>query len=460
MNDFADFFSPILVKELRQGMRTKVFIGIFLVIQVFMIISVLVSLENGSDRTAVDGMFWTFIGAATLFAMPMRGLPALNSEIKGNTLELMMLTQLSAWRITAGKWMALFLQTLLVVCAVLPYVVVRYFLGGVNLVEELSLLGWMVLASALLSAVTVGLSPFMQTVIGRIGLGIGMLVLMQVVPSCIFASRMGGMGSSSVGLSASNWLLIAVLMGPLVILQFFEVGVGKIAPSAENHSSRKRLIVLALVGLAALLGHFFHQYGPLLALASILSAPVVLGACMEDTSKIPSLYRPFVRRNALGKLAGRLLYPGWATGLLFALVLGCFFFACALPSWKPDNEALCVLTTVAEALLAPLALVRFLFRKAKSIIPYYFGLQVLLLVLAILISASSSRSYSGSNLPVILKMLPTAGFFLNLWDHQPKDPVFPFSLAITIASIVLLLVISVREWRLIAQMEQEAAKLD
>ena len=151
MNDFADWFSPIIVKELRQGMRARAFLGIFLAIQFFMIVCVLISLGDGSHDAAA-GFFWTFIGGAILFAMPLRGLATLNGEMKGNTMELMLLTQLSAWRITAGKWLALVLQTLLLVCAVLPYVVLRYFLGGVNLVDDLAMLGFMLIGSALATA--------------------------------------------------------------------------------------------------------------------------------------------------------------------------------------------------------------------------------------------------------------------------------------------------------------------
>ena len=78
MNDFADWFSPILVKELRQGMRSRAFMGIFLAIQVFMIVCVLVSLGNDSDnRNSVTTLFWTVICVAVLVAMhPYRPLTA------------------------------------------------------------------------------------------------------------------------------------------------------------------------------------------------------------------------------------------------------------------------------------------------------------------------------------------------------------------------------------------------
>jgi len=47
-----------------------------------------------------------------LFLMPLHGFSALHAEIKSATLELVFLTHFSAWRIAAGKWTALMVQTL------------------------------------------------------------------------------------------------------------------------------------------------------------------------------------------------------------------------------------------------------------------------------------------------------------------------------------------------------------
>ena len=37
--DFSDWLSPILVKELRQGLKSRVFVGSFIVMQVVMIMA-------------------------------------------------------------------------------------------------------------------------------------------------------------------------------------------------------------------------------------------------------------------------------------------------------------------------------------------------------------------------------------------------------------------------------------
>ena len=85
--------------------------------------------KDGGDMGFADGMFWFLLGSLLLFFMPLRSLGALYSEIKGNTLELVFLTRMSSWDIAFGKWLAHLAQIGLLVAAILPYLVVRHYLG-------------------------------------------------------------------------------------------------------------------------------------------------------------------------------------------------------------------------------------------------------------------------------------------------------------------------------------------
>ena len=161
--DFADWLSPMLVKELRQGVRTRVFVFLFILLQVFMLLDLSLSLlvaATGSDASEGTVFFWIMVAVPVLLILPLSGLNAIGGEIRGNTLELIFLTRLTAFRIVLGKWFALFAQALLLVCAVLPYLVLRYFMGGVNLASELLLLGTMLVGSALLTALATAFSAF------------------------------------------------------------------------------------------------------------------------------------------------------------------------------------------------------------------------------------------------------------------------------------------------------------
>ncbi|MEI8234508.1 MAG: hypothetical protein WCH57_07445 [Verrucomicrobiota bacterium] len=451
MNDFADWFSPIIVKELRQGMRSRAFLLIFLAIQFFMIVCVIGSLGDGSHEAAA-GFFWTFIGAAILFAMPLRGLAALNGEMKGNTLELMLLTQLSAWRITAGKWLALVLQTLLLVCAVLPYVVLRYFLGGVNLVDDLVLLGLLLIGSALATALAIGFSGFMQSLVGRIGIGVLFFAGFYLVPLLLFnISRRGGTSPS-----VSSWLAAAAVLGPLLVLELFELGVGKIAPSAENHCTRKRLIAASLLAASILLGRALHEPAFLLILGGIAAAPICLGALVEETPFVPSLYLPFLRRGLPGRAFGRLFYPGWASGLWFVLLAIAATLWAAPFSWTDTSTAFRV-AALLETLFVPLAIVRLCFRRAANLFPFYLGLQLMLFVTAVTLSANFNLHDPHL---IWAGCVPTLGLFLHLWDYSALDQMALWAALLALLGFFALFLLSLKEWKTIAAMEREAAKLN
>jgi len=113
-----DWLSPILVKELRQGMRARVFVISYLLLQVFLSVLVLANAAAQGDSRALEDeshYFWVIVGFALLVLMPLRGLVSVSQEVKNRTMETIMLTRLTAWRVVFGKWSALFAQSLLLV---------------------------------------------------------------------------------------------------------------------------------------------------------------------------------------------------------------------------------------------------------------------------------------------------------------------------------------------------------
>ena len=105
LTDFPDRFSPMLVKELRQGMRARGFIILFVSFQLllaFILVSASAASGNDYAGAAASGIIFTIFGIAVLGIQPMRGANALSSEITGNTIEMMVLTRRSAARIVFG----------------------------------------------------------------------------------------------------------------------------------------------------------------------------------------------------------------------------------------------------------------------------------------------------------------------------------------------------------------------
>jgi ABC-type transport system involved in multi-copper enzyme maturation permease subunit len=447
MNDFSERLSPIVVKELRQGMRSKGFVTLFLLLQTFMIFCIIAALGEGA-RSGASTFFWTVVGFTLMIGMPLRGVFSISSEIKENTLDLILLTELSAWRIMAGKWAALFLQSLLLVCAILPYVVIRYFFGGVDLASELVILRNLFWLGTLLTALAVGLSPFMQSLVGRIFLAVGGVAaawfsLFLLVSSMM--PRMGGMPTPSY----QTQILLFLAVSP-----FLELGIVRISPMGENHAFRKRLLALAGVAFCGILGAIFGERAFLAWLAVGLAAPVCLAGVLEENLAVPGLYKPlwpFKRPSFLSRLIGRLFYPGWTTAVPFSMVVATAILWIS-PYGLDSAEKNCLILSALGILWLPLGVLRTIRRDGPIFTGFLYS-QLLCFVLAIVLS-STARYAIGFGM-----LLPTTGFFMNLWSRHPHEASTAEAIVagfMVLVSLTLCLVASIQEWRAIAQLERKA----
>ncbi len=457
-SDFSDRLSPIIVKELRQGLRTKVFVSLFITVQVLMTILVAVSLAAAAQELNAsadsNGFFWFFIALPVVVILPFRGFGTVGTEIKANTLDLILLTRLSARRIIIGKWLAIVAQTALFVFAILPYAVLRYFLGGVNLIDDLVVLAWMLFASAVLTAITVGISPY-QNRVTRVLFWIALIFGAQfalVIPAVI---GLGGGGVLAGGGAAADWStpLAVGFFGLLILLFMLELGASKIAPEAENHAVGKRLIglvfllsatVFTLLGTPAAL--------PVTIAAFVLGLVGLFAAVCEPVRLNPGLYRPFTRRGTLGRLAGRFLTPGWPSGNLFSLlyVTICGVLLAANEGLDTGLGISMFLAAVA-ALLFPAALTRLIVPRTNHALIIYIGIQTFCIVSAIVIMILDN--IFDTTFAIANAVLPTSGLLVAAFGKLDASEAESFILIyafIVATSGLTLLLRSRAEWRQIA----------
>ncbi len=367
MKDFPARFSPMLVKELRQGMRTNLFAVAFILLQTVMILSLLAGIADPGSP-ASSGFFWFFIVVTLIVVQPLRGFNALSSEYSLNTMDLIQLTRLDAWRITLGKWTALNAQTLLFLTGVLPYLVMRYFLGNVNFVVDLAALLFLGLGSALASAITIGCSafkPFVLRGILLVGAGIGFISLFTLMQTMLFGSLFGSF--ARVAFMAA--VALAILYGCFFFLSF---GASRIAPLSENHATRKRLVALSFAGLAFAVALLWPNAKD----AAIVVFGLILGfSCIDAlTEPLPVYSRvlePF-RKGPLRRLAAWFLAPGWLSGIGFFLLCAALWslaFVWAWPSsfdFKNPVEGTTGLLSMANLLLFPLIFIHLFFPRHAS----------------------------------------------------------------------------------------------
>jgi len=452
--DFADWVSPMLVKELRQGMRSRVFMLAFFVTQILMIISVSFSLgasEAGGDTYRVfDAIFWMLVGVPLLFIMPIRAFGGVGTEIRAQTLDLILLTHLSAWRVLLGKWTALMAQTLLLVCAMLPYVALRYFLGGVNLIEDLQTILFLIIASATLTAITLSVSPYQSRVLRSLFV-IGFIFMLQAVPVVIgvwvSSSAMLGVAAPGPALNAKIYLAILFYI-PAFILFALQSGAARIAPPAENHAIVKRLAGFAFIAAAPLLALCGVELSAVIGYSILCLTVVAAESLTESVSTVPSLYRPFLRRGLGGRLMGSILLPGWPFALIYVLftsaLVALIIFAMGAKSPEPGAATLLALLAI---VLLPAALVRLTLPRTTHFLAFYLGLQIFFTLVTLFLQILAE---SGGGNPVfrgVLSLIPHAVFLISATDSFPKELAGTAQVAMWIlcgGSVALLAALAIR----------------
>ncbi len=455
----SDWLSPVIVKELRQGMRGRVFLISFLLIQVAMIYCAAGALL-GATRTSSDdflffsSLFWTIIGIPLVFVIPMLGNQALQAEIKAQSLELVYLTRLTPWRIVAGKWAALFAQALLFVFAVLPYLVLRYFLGGVDLLSELIGLLWLLVACALLTAAAVGFSAHSTWLMRGAQTFFFLFLFMVGMNALMFGLRSGFFFPAATSGGIHPFLLAAVFV-PLVLLLFLEIGTNKIAPPAGTRSFQFRVLGALFVLGAAVLEIAANGRGA----ASMIALPpvaiiVTLSLC-ETPLRIRSVYKPCSRRGWIGRLFGRFfLYPGWQSAVAYSIVvMGALMFlsANAFGGSADDWFPFLLLYT---AILFPVAVTRLIRPVTHKGFAWFIGVNLAQVLLALL---AYTLDQAGIEIGVLFSFMPTALALMLAWDLLPfmdSGPYNPVLLTVLVLSLAICFWRAVQVLRRIREMEQ------
>lgn len=468
----SDWLSPILVKELRQGVRGHVFTGAFLLLHALMLFAMGIALvERGETgmRGASTAFFWFLITIPVIAILPASGGVALSGERAQRTLEPMLLTGLSARRIVFGKWISITTQAAVLLVSVLPYTLLRYFLGGVNLTEELAGLADVFGCSVMLAAIFVGLSPAPLSPLFRWLLSVAVGGFFGFLFQVLFASAV--LGTRLRPDAALAGAAIALLL--LTIVAALEAGTLQVAPPAETRPGLVRAAaLLALVAANLRLPASPSDVGPALHLWALpLAAAVVVGSLCERRQDLPSLYAPLLGRGPGRFAVGVLFGPGWPSGVFFALVAVALVFV--LPNRLPMGGSLVRdVIGLAGALLLPVAVREWLFPRTRRTLVWYLLLQVLALGTAALPAAAVLAGSSGvlgddallTDFTLAVASLSPLSYLL-VRDHVPLAPAFVewMFYAVSAAAILGALVkavLALRSLRALARSHTAAARAD
>ena len=348
--DFGDHFSPIVVKELRQGLRTRYFTHTLSLFHAALILLLACANLELSLET-MNSAFWVLTGLMLLVVLPLSGFDALHSDAKAGTLDMLALTSMPALRILQGKWAAIYGQTLLLACSVLPYMVARYFFGGVEISREALGLTSLVLGSGVLSAALLAFSSQASLLLRltlAVALGFAAFPLGAFVTFVVTSTQADRMIQKFTALALwwqGGIFLLVLSVSGYAVWFFLAMGASRIAPPSENHSTRKRVVMVLAHGVLITVG--------LVVCAAMRSADagiwfffpllvLTLFGCMdlmtEEMPRFPTAVAGLARRGEWGSTAGRVLHPGWASGTSLSLLLSGMMIAFMVGMFMCENH--------------------------------------------------------------------------------------------------------------------------
>ncbi len=466
LTDFSDKLNPMLVKELRQGLRGVGFVILFITLQAFLAFILLTTAAGASYQNSghlLSRIIFFFFSFAVLIVQPLRGITALSSEIKGNTIDLLCLTRLSAWRITFGKWVSLMSQSALILTAIIPYLILRYFFGDMHIFSELLLLFTLYVISGLFTGVTIGLSA-MPSAFLRVLIPIGAAFFVFIMISTSFASGkftyQKVIDSVTLGTMKEAFTYLGLLLSSLYgTWIFLDLGTSVIAPISENRATFKRVVSFALIALALLVFVFADMEPALtLAISVILAIPICSISLTENPSLTPPITARFLQSGRVGKIAGRFLYPGWATGLLYVSLL---YLLLHIPLWLQadhwvtgEHIGLITINTVFATMLMALVLTRIIARKSANRMGFFI---LFLLIQAITLGVITTIESISHNLHVfeIFFWLPVSVIWLQDGNRLAPEEILVLSYLNLIVYFVIALICSRPIWKHIREVEQQ-----
>lgn len=324
----------MVVKELRQGLRTRMFGGVMLALHALLVLITLMtgaSTSGDEGRGLMDGLI-TFVLCAIF---PLCGFSALAGEIQANTMDMLVLTRLSTWRIVFGKWAAIVVQSLLVTVSVVPYLVARYVFGGSELMADLVTLFHQWLMSIVLTAGVVALSTQKHFWLRALTLGVPLLIITFGSFARLIVGVMGGSGLMMSVEQGWHDYLSVILFTIWLVFALLSFGASRIAPASSLLPVTKRLVHLAALFILSGLAWWKSPDSVGSTMMTVLVV-AILDALMDDVNNVASLYVPFYRRGWLGRCASWFLAPGWMHGFLYSLLLGAISAAALvwLRGWK------------------------------------------------------------------------------------------------------------------------------
>jgi hypothetical protein len=363
----SDWCSPILVKEVRQALKSRQFNWTLVLLMVF------IAIWTGFAITSMlPGIYYFPFGGRLLFGyfflllvptivvVPNSAYRSMASELEQGTFDVLTITPLSPLKIVIGKLAVAMVQSLIFFSALAPCMALSYILRGVPIMGIANVLGWTALFSLMTSSIGILLATGNRN--RAFGTFLSIVMILICFAGCfilyiIFYASVGPYSSINVeGIFVS-------LVGGVIVTGYTSVFLlaasAAIGVAGENYSTRIRWCILFISWIwtiTFILGTMFVENRfdrkttldeePFMALAVVLAIHwALIGTFLVAERGVTS---PRAQRRLPDTLLGRVflswLNPGSGTGYVFTITsfagcIGGLFFG-VYSRFNPSSQML------------------------------------------------------------------------------------------------------------------------
>jgi hypothetical protein len=250
----AERSNPIVVKEVRQGLRTRAFWVFFILMLVANLFISLVAVAFAQDEREVGpvafGAYFAALALVQFFVIPYVAFRSMAREREDETWVLLTLTGLGPRRILRGKLASAVLQGLLYASVAAPFLLFSYYLNGIELPAILVTLAVSVAYQVFLTSIGVSMATLANGRASRAALNflfLGFLLFALFQPTIAFSVAVfGGRGV----FSGSGWLYGGALTLFVMVswaALFYEAAAARLSLATELYTTGPRLTVLVQV---------------------------------------------------------------------------------------------------------------------------------------------------------------------------------------------------------------------
>ena len=331
-----DRVNPVVVKELRQAVRSKfilALINLLLVFQLIVVTMVLLIDNTLSDYSFRLGrnMFWslhTLLLIGCIYLVPIYVGVRFAAERSAQNVDLLYTTTIRPVSIIWGKFLSGAVLTFILFSTMAPFMVLTYMLRGIDVPTILlvMIIDYMTVLIAI--ATVIFMMTLGESLLSRLGLAIGCLVIFTT----LLVNSLSWSGRYIEGWASfyeSMWLLVLLGVTYTVMGQGLMIlaATSMISPPSSNRALLPRIYMsacwvisgLLALGVSLITGDLDILLGWSVMASCMLACTVMVGACERDE---PGLrVQAAIPENRLKRMVAFFFYSGSAGGILWSLVM-------------------------------------------------------------------------------------------------------------------------------------------